>query len=136
MWIDFGIYHVFKKPEMKPEENVEIFHSFIYRNQYYETGLVRIPYICLGYIEEYDPYKVCCWYFAGGVFGGHKDALIKFADLTKTKCLQIITERKWLMWEINIWALVHKENRPLFELYFGNHDYTIFTNYQVEPLPN
>ena len=136
MWIDFGIYHVFKKPDMKPEENVEMFHSLIYRNQYYETSLVRIPYVCQCYIDEYDPYKVCCWYFAGGVFGGHKNALIKFADLTKAKCLQIITERHWLMWEINIWAFVYKENRKFFELYFGNHDYTIFANYQVEPLPN
>lgn len=136
MWIDFGIYHMFKKPEIRPEENLVYFHSLINLNQYYETQLVRIPYVCLSYIEEYDPYKVCCWYFAGSVFGGHKDSLIKFADLVKNKCLQLITERNWLMWEINVWALIHREDRSLFELYYGNHDFTIFSNYQVDPLPN
>ena len=50
------------------------------------------------------------WFFLGGIFGGHKDKLIQFADLMKQKCINIITHEKIIMWEVNIWFLIYLEN--------------------------
>jgi hypothetical protein len=63
------------------------------------------------------------------VFGGPTNKLIKFADLMKSKCVEIIYERKTLMWEVNVWYLVYLENPELFDSYFCNHDITIISNY-------
>ena len=33
------------------------------------------------------------------------------------------------MWEVNIWYLVYKENKELFDNYYCNHNNTIIDNY-------
>jgi len=76
-----------------------------------------------------DIYKNIAWYFAGGVFGGNSDALLKFADLTKAQCIKTIEENQTLMWEVNIWFLVFLENRELFSLYSCDHNPNLLGNY-------
>jgi hypothetical protein len=125
MWIDFGIHHVFEKSV----DSISHLHQLVHSVENYKTSLVRIPFMNLFYIEQYDPYRWPCWYFAGGVFGGHKDSLIKFADYMKEYCLRIIKEKNWIMWEINIWAFIRKDHKELFDLYYGGHDDSIFLNY-------
>jgi len=128
MWIDFGIYHILENGE--PTKNcIDKFNQFVNQCGKYKTYQIRIPYINLQYIKSYDPYKVPCWYFAGGLFGGHKDNIIQFADYMKEYCLKIIKEKNWIMWEINIWGFIHMEHPQIFSLYYGNHDDTMFTNY-------
>ena len=39
-------------------------------------------------------YEQIAWYFAGGVFGGDKDALNLFSIFMKNKCVSIINEKK------------------------------------------
>ena len=61
-------------------------------------------------------------FILGGIFGGHKDKLIQFADLMKQKCIDIITKEKTIMWEVNIWFLIYLENNELFDRYIANHN--------------
>jgi hypothetical protein len=79
--------------------------------------------------KRFNIYKDIKWYFAGGVFGGNKEKLLIFADLMKQKCLQIISQEKTIMWEVNIWYLIYLENNELFYPYHCDHNDTILKNY-------
>jgi len=80
-------------------------------------------------LYNYNIFKNITWYFAGGVFGGNKDKLLIFADLMKRKCLQIISQEKTIIWEVNIWFLIYLENKDLFCPYQCDHNDTILKNY-------
>ena len=69
------------------------------------------------------------WYFVGGIFGGNINSLIKFADLMKSKCIDIITSKNTLMWEVNVWYLIYKENKVLFNTYGCCIDKKMIDNY-------
>ncbi len=124
VWIDFGIRHVFRCDD---DVFINIVESL--QNKNYDDG-VRIGTIWdLQHQYLFNIYKDITWYFAGGVFGGNKENLLKFANLTKEKCLQIISQEKTIMWEVNIWYLIYLENKELFETYHCGHDNFIITNY-------
>ena len=74
-------------------------------------------------------YKDICWCFAGSLFGGGKEKLIEFADLTKNECLNIIKQKKSLMWEINVWKLVYNLDRWRFLYYTCSHDTSILDSF-------
>ena len=76
-----------------------------------------------------DIYREIAWFFAGTVFGGHRNALIEFARITREKCLQLITENNHLMWEVNIWYLLWKTRPDLFSPYPCDHNSSIITSY-------
>jgi hypothetical protein len=80
-------------------------------------------------INQYLFPKNIMWFFAGGVFGGDKKSLIEFDNETKKMCIKYISEQQTLMWEVNIWYFVYKENSVLFDPYYGSHDDTIIDNY-------
>jgi hypothetical protein len=69
------------------------------------------------------------WFFAGSVIGGHQDALLNFSKLFEKKCIDIINERKSIMWEVNIWYLLYKDNKNLFDTYLSNHDMSVISNF-------
>lgn len=122
IWIDFGIFHIFN--------NIQIFNDSLnsLANKNYE--LVRIPTIWNPEITyNTDVHKNICWYFAGGVFGGHKNSLLKFADIMKNKCISYIQEYKNLVWEVNIWYLIYRDNKELFNTYKADHNPSIIQNY-------
>lgn len=114
LWLDFGIYNMIK----------EMPNKFINYNK------VRISKIW-DLNKEYnkDIFKDVNWYFAGTVFGGDKDKLILFAELVKNKCEHLIKNNKHLMWEVNIWYLVWKENKDIFDPYFSDHNQSVINNY-------
>jgi hypothetical protein len=130
VWIDFGINHVFKGRTdeefnniicgliEKPFENVRI--ANIWNPSLYETN-------CKNFRSNI--YKEVLWFFAGGVFGGNSQALIKFADLMKNQCIKVIEENHTLMWEVNVWFQVYLENKELFSLYHCDHNPSILENY-------
>ena len=130
LWIDFGIYHIFNN-------NTELFTTEI--NNLYKKHLTLHSKIRIGsciyptttYHTTYhtDIYRNVAWYFAGGVFGGKDDILVKFAESMKQECINIIKERKHLMWEVNIWYLLYLKNPNMFDLYLCNHNSTIIENY-------
>jgi len=122
-WIDFGIRHVFKCDDDTYINILESLYDKTYNN-------IRIGTIWdLQVIYCIDIYRDISWYFAGGVFGGNKEKLLQFADLMKEKCLQIIFEKKTIMWEVNVWYLIYLENKELFDTYHCGHDNLIITNY-------
>ena len=47
----------------------------------------------------------------------------------KEKCIKIINEKKTLMWEVNIWYLIYKENNNLFDCYNCDHNESVVSNY-------
>jgi hypothetical protein len=128
MWIDFGIYHMFDDDEL-----------FYWSIQNLYNRVVRRPSDKIRAASYWSPemydlysgniYQTVFWLFAGSVFGGSAENMVRFAELTKTKCLQTIQDRRQLMWEVNIWALIYKENPDLFDLYNCVHDSTIINNY-------
>jgi len=124
IWVDFGIKHVFKNNT--DEDFIKILENL--NHKIYDK--IRIASIWdSNLLYNFDIYKDITWYFAGGVFGGNKDFLIKFADKTKEKCIQIIKEKHTLMWETNIWYLVYLDNKDLFELYSCDHNVSIIEHY-------
>lgn len=109
MWVDFGIFYIF---------NDQI-PNFTKINNYPNVRIASIWNVYNQYIDL-DITKHIHWYFCGGVFGGDKKSLIKFADLVKEKCIKIIKNSNLLMWEANIWYLVWLENKNLFDPYYVN----------------
>lgn len=122
VWIDFGIRHV-----ISSDENL---NTYILKLQNKSNVKVRIGSIWnLNNIYNINIYTEIAWYFAGGVFGGDKDALLVFSEKMKTQCIKIITENQTIMWETNIWYLIFKENQELFSCYQCGHNDSIIDNY-------
>ena len=122
IWVDFGIYHMIN--------DTDIFQKYMQMaaDKTYEN--VRIascwnPMNC----TTINLYENITWYFAGSVFGGNKDKLLLFADLMRKKCMQIICEKNTLMWEVNIWYFIYKENLQLFDCYNADHNPSIIGNW-------
>ena len=129
MWIDFGIYHMFnEEKELFLGAIQNLYNRVIHRtNDKIRTASCWSP-------EMYDIYSATVytkimWLFAGSVFGGSTENVVRFADRMKQKCLQIIQDHKRLMREVNVWALLYKETPDFFDLYNCGHDNTIITNY-------
>jgi len=124
IWIDFGIRYIFKNcTDNEFTEKINNIQFKLYDN-------VRIGGIWnINYAYNIDIYKDISWYFAGGVFGGNKNNLLKFAEQMKTKCLKIINEHHTLMWEVNVWYLIYLEHKDLFCIYQCDHNPSIIANY-------
>ena len=125
IWMDIGIKH------MMDHLTQQEFSEKVLRLKFLEyPDHVRIPSIWNpDYDFQIDMYKDICWCFAGSLFGGGKEKLIEFADLTKNECLNIIKQKKSLMWEINVWKLVYNLDRWRFLFYTCSHDTGILDNY-------
>ena len=121
IWIDFGIYYIYGGQEFLFQRSVELMCQRTYDK-------VRIASI-VDYGPNENIYHSVHWFFAGGVFGGDINSLIKFANLMKERTQHIIRTRHTLMWEVNIWALIYMENKDLFHRYKCDHDATITFNY-------
>jgi hypothetical protein len=126
IWVDFGIYHVFNN-------NLDLFNTcfeHLYDLQSNSINKVRIG-SCIHptKICHIDIFRCISWYFAGGVFGGTACSLIKFANLMKTECVNIIHERKHIMWEVNVWYLIYLKEQEIFDFYNCNHNASIISNY-------
>ena len=121
VWVDFGIRHMFQTDDnfIKSIENL---------NKQYDK--IRIASIWNPDIPIHsDIYNTITWYFAGSIFGGDIESLILFSEKMKELCLKIIIERKALMWEVNIWYLIYKDNSELFDCYNSDHNESILNHY-------
>jgi hypothetical protein len=120
IWVDFGIYHIMNNDE-------ELFIHLItnLNNKSYEN--IRIASGTCYNLEQF--YTKIQWFFLGGIFGGHKDKLLEFADLMKQKCIDIMTNEKTIIWEVNIWFLIFLENQELFDRYIANHNPSMLAFY-------
>jgi hypothetical protein len=86
IWIDFGIYHMIKN-ESEMKESILSMTSKCYDKLRIASCKYR------DYTVNYNVYEIITWTFAGSIFGGHKDALIQFADLAKNEVLKTIEEK-------------------------------------------
>ena len=129
VWIDFGIRYIFTPLSIL---NDQIFMNSVERLNNISYNNVRIGSIWKHYQQSNtndNPFTTIIWQFAGGVFGGNKEQLIRFATLTKEMCLRTIFEHNTIMWEVNIWHLVYKEYPEIFDLYPCDHNNSILDNY-------
>jgi len=126
IWIDLGIKHM-----MMHLSDSEFSEKIMRLKGLEYTVNVRIAAIWEPDLHyQLDLYKDVCWCFAGSIFGGNIKSLIEFADLTKETCLQVINEKKSLMWEINIWKLIYNVDRWKFLYYIiKGHDFSILDKY-------
>lgn len=124
VWADFGLYHVFRNKEKIVDWNrIYNIYSTVRIAAIWDLNRPDLPEKWKLHI-----YKDIYWYFCGGVFGGHRDALVQFADYTKEKCLQLI-QSGVLVWDVNVWYLVYQEHPELFDPYLADHNETIINNY-------
>lgn len=125
VWIDFGIHYIFKGSV--PFSYTSELISTIATKEY---DLVRIGNIVdFNLIYNLNLKQNICWYFAGGVFGGKKDALIYFNELMRLHCDSMIDTDNCLLWEVNIWNNIYREIPQLFLPYKCDHDLSILMNY-------
>jgi hypothetical protein len=129
VWIDFGIWHMIRDDQVFTDSCMKIASFGL--NALIPLG-VRIA--CGNPLFEHfdDLYKTISWFFLGSIFGGDRDSILKFADLVKNKCIHIIQEHRTIMWEINVWQMVHAVNPELFLCYEANHDASILRNWCKE----
>lgn len=117
IWVDFGIFKILNEPVLFENLN----------KQYHK--------IRIGTIWNLD--SPCCinlhtqiaWYFAGGIFGGDKESLLKFSKLMKKEVLEFIKNNNHLLWEVNLWYFVYQNNKDLFQPYLCDHNNSIINNY-------
>lgn len=137
VWIDFGISHLFNNDSICFQNAVQN----LALKEYDNVRVAGIWDLSLTFREIFPKYtgthnvlQNVQWYFAGGVIGGHKSALLHFADLVKKKCFFVITEFQLMVWEVNIWYLVYldlkQENQTKhIDWFSSNHNESILLNY-------
>jgi hypothetical protein len=109
IWIDFGIYHI-----LPPD-----FNNYIPLLKQVPPNKIHIAAINpLDVPPHGDIYRDIHWYFCGGIFGGSASAVTIFADLMRSKVIELITKHRRLMWEVNIWYLLALEFPDLFDCYY------------------
>lgn len=123
VWIDFGIFHIFKGNEQLFENSLKSLLNIYPRIR---AGSCWDPN---KHSREYLTLDTVVWFFAGGILGGNKKNLSIFAMLCKNKLLEIIEQNKTITWEVNVWYEVYKQNPQLFSLYQCDHDFTLISEY-------
>ena len=124
LWLDFGLYHIVNNDE----QFINSLNKLVNKNY----SKIRIPCCKDPNIQipnENYIYQRIYWYFCGGIFGGNKDHLVKFADIMKQKCIDIIINKKTLMWEVNIWYMIYQDHKDLFDFYIADHNISMLNNY-------
>jgi len=126
VWIDFGIWHVIRDDQVFADSCIKIAKE----SSKGTVGSSNIRIACGNSQSDFtNLHKTISWFFLGGIFGGDRDSLLKFANSVKNKCIEIIKEHKTIMWEINVWQMVYADDPSLFLCYGANHDASILQNW-------
>ena len=125
-WIDFGIHHIIQEDYLLQKAIRKISQTTCEKVSIGSCWNIRLPFVR-------NIYRDVAWFFAGGIFGGEPEYLIQFADYVKQQCFNLIHEKKHLMWETNIWYLVHQSNPEIFSPFLADHDTSLLTNYGTLP---
>lgn len=123
VWMDFGIRHMYSSDIA--------FESAVYRlrdrhanaKEKWNRMLIYAPG-CWDATRVYhqDIYRNVFWIFSGTTFGGGAGAILEFARRTREKCIELLTTKRHLMWEVNVWALIFRDCPALFSLFYGDHN--------------
>lgn len=121
VWMDFGINHVAKEPQTITQWITQTPNKIkqLCINPYLETGDVK------------DVFRFIYHHTAGGLFSGSKENMLKYIELFKAKVEQIYNDG-WYQIDEAIMTIIQRENRELFEFYYGDYE-GIIANY-VKPL--
>jgi len=121
IWVDFGIYHIFNHDHIANHD--ELFINYIQNLSQKIIENEFIIRIAGGYFYiDVNLYHEICWCFLGGIFGGHKNALLEFANLMNKKCISVIENEKTILWEVNMWYMIYKDHPELFSIYITDHN--------------
>ena len=136
MWNDFGIFHMFQH---SPDAFATSYRELEMRNQARYAAAIsngcRFETVYFaGCWDKHFPlpssiYNVICWVFAGSVFSGFETPLLRLADLMRDKCIEIMTTRNTLMWEVNVWFLLYQEHPDLFDFYRCDHNESMIRHF-------
>jgi hypothetical protein len=128
VWIDFGIRYVCK--ERTDQEFIEKLNNIrqpVLNNNIRIGGIWNTNH---NYSHELIIYPL--WYFAGGVFGGSRNALLVFSEEMRKATDELVTKYKVGTWELNIWYVIYKFIPELFDIYPCSHDETLIDGYSTE----
>jgi len=118
-WIDFGIYHIFKNPDMMTHLLRHISAAEFPTNKILAPGCWGLP---AEYgMECYDIWHSICWRFCGGFLLG---AVELFAAAAARQNSLVIGNMPGLVWEVNYWAMMEE----YFINYRADHDDSIVAN--------
>jgi hypothetical protein len=120
-WIDFSICHV-----IKSETTLEKLYT--YSISLLKNKMLLFP-ACWPK-ERVDQhlhilYTNVLWRFCGGFFIGDKDSLTEFNIIYQKYYKIFLEEKKRLVWEVNFWAWLEKNNYFTPDYYIANHDDSI-----------
>ena len=120
-WVDIGIFNIFKGDvELL---NTSVLHLARTHHEGLRIGTIWNPTRKVGDIMEQ-----IWWFFAGGVFGGKREAILKFHEMCKDVYRDITKEGK-ICWEVNIWYVVYQMDSTYFDGYECVHDASLLVNY-------
>lgn len=117
IWVDFGIFKIL-------DHNVEFKHLSKQYNKVRIGNIWNLDSPC-----NVNLHTQICWYFAGGVFGGHKDVLLSFSKLMKREVLEFMKHHNHLLWEVNLWYFIYQKNKDMFHPYQCDHNNSLINNY-------
>jgi hypothetical protein len=120
VWIDFGISHILKN---------DFRLSNLVKNDYdFQSGKIRIAGIWNKEMaEQINNLEQINWFFAGGIFGGYAEDLLKFHHLVEKQFRENLKKNK-IIWEVNLWYQIYQKNPELFEVYSSNHNESLIQN--------
>jgi hypothetical protein len=130
IWVDFGIAHINKGLEDNEfSQTIVNLKNNVYNKVRIGSIWKSTQQIEKQYIIQENIYTQVAWIFAGGVFGGDIESLLEFEKVSRETCLQVIKEKRSLMWEVNIWYMDYLKNKDLFSLYNCGHNMSLLCNY-------
>ena len=111
-WIDFSLPFLFRDVEACRTQLQRIAHIH-YPPYTVSLGQRKCMYMCgcRGYSDAdvaqltiNPPLDRAHWRFFGGIFVGHRTALVEFHDLCRDQFPRLLESYQTLVWEINYWA--------------------------------
>jgi hypothetical protein len=128
-WLDFGIRHMYPSDTAMETAIYQLQHRLA-NVSWWDRSRIYAP-SCWDPTNTYkqDVFREVFWVFSGSAFGGCATTLLEFARRTKQKCMCILSTRRTLMWEVNVWYLVYRDCPELFSLFYGNHNAGILQNW-------
>ena len=120
-WIDFGIGHVFRDPDV----TFERIRTFV---------PPTTPRVLVAGIWNHIPdslFDRVCWRYAGGFFLAHVEYISKFNECVQSSILRNLPR---FAWEVNMWADVERNGLPI-QWFECDHNDTIIPAQETVGLP-
>ena len=117
-WIDFSITYIFQTitqtlQKLKEDSEKEYTPCLFFPGCWEKN--IGYPHV----------YNIIHWRFCGGFFLGDKQSLLNFAERYRTAFPKILEEKKVILWEVNIWAILEQEYGWSPTWYRAGHEDTI-----------